>query len=159
MTEDFFPAKPLCVLSNEEGVSTLDSKIKNDILALEDRIIKIVFSEKSVKDFEFSKVSVRPFLSKGKTVWQLEQFKDAQVFHKNLDLEQLLLWLAQTGEKNFRQALLTAEGVNVHYTIFPDKIKRKEDANSLKAKTKEHDREKTYILKDGENIPALVEAC
>lgn len=45
--------------------------------------------------------------------------------------------------------MLTAEGVNVHYTIFPDKIKRKEDANSLKAKTKEHDREKTYILKEG----------
>ena len=65
----------------------MDSKIKNDILALEDRIIKIVFSEKSVKDFEFSKVSVRPFLSKGKRLWQLEQFKDAQVFHKNLDLE------------------------------------------------------------------------
>ena len=29
----------------------MDSKIKNDILALEDRIIKIVFSKKSVKDF------------------------------------------------------------------------------------------------------------
>ncbi len=79
----------------------MDSKIKNDILALEDRIIKIVFSKKSVKDFEFSKVSVRPFLSKGKRLWQLEQFKGAQVFHKNLDLEQLLLWLAQTGEKAF----------------------------------------------------------
>ena len=84
----------------------MSSVIEKDILALEDRIIKIVFSERKQKDFEFSKISVRPFLSKGKRMWQLEQFKGAQVFHKNLSLEQLLLWLEETGEKNFRQAAL-----------------------------------------------------
>ena len=90
-------------------------------------------------------------------MWQLEQFKGAQVFHKNLSLEQLLLWLEETGEKNFRQAALTAGGVNIHYTVFPDKIKRRESENSFAAEAKEHDREKAYILKEGENIPALVD--
>lgn len=135
----------------------MNSLIEKDLRSLESGIIKIVFSEKKQKDFEFSKVSVRPFLSKGKRMWQLEQFKGAQVFHRNLSFEQLLLWLAETGEKSFRQAALTAEGVNIHYTIFPDKIKRKESANSLFAKQKEHNREKTYLLKEGENIPALVD--
>ena len=135
----------------------MSSVIEKDILALEDRIIKIVFSERKQKDFEFSKISVRPFLSKGKRMWQLEQFRGAQVFHKNLSLEQLLLWLEETGEKNFRQAALTAGGVNIHYTVFPDKIKRRESENSFAAEAKEHDREKAYILKEGENIPALVD--
>ena len=47
--------------------------------------------------------------------------------------------------------------MNIHYTVFPDKIKRKESKNSFAAEAKEHDREKAYILKEGENIPALVD--
>ncbi len=133
------------------------SVIEKDILELKEKIIKIVFSEKKNKDFEFSKISVRPFVSKGETRWQLEQFKGAQVFHKNLSFEDFLFWLSDIGEKNFRQAALTAESVNIHYTIFPDKTKRKESKNSLSAAPKEHNREKTYILKEGENIPALVD--
>lgn len=133
------------------------SVIEKDILDLKEKTIKIVFSEKKNNDFEFSKISARPFLSKGKTKWQLEQFKGAQVFHKNLSFEDFLSWLSDTGEKNFRQAALTAEKKNIHYTIFPDKTKRKESKNSLSAAPKEHDREKTYILKEGENIPALVD--
>lgn len=133
------------------------SVIEKDILELKEKTIKIVFSEKKNNDFEFSKISARPFLSKGKTKWQLEQFKGAQVFHKNLSFEDFLSWLSDIGEKNFRQAALTAEKKNIHYTIFPDKTKRKESQNSLSAASKEHDREKTYILKEGENIPALVD--
>ena len=133
------------------------SVIEKDILEFKEKIIKIVFSEKKDKTFEFSKVSVRPFISKGETKWQLEQFKGAQVFHKNLSFEEFLSWLFETGEKNFRQAALTAESANIHYTIFPDKIKRKESKNTLSAAPKEHNREKTYLLKEGENIPALVD--
>ena len=133
------------------------SVIEKDILEFKEKIIKIVFSEKKDKTFEFSKVSVRPFISKGETKWQLEQFKGAQVFHKNLSFEEFLSWLFETGENNFRQAALTAESANIHYTIFPDKIKRKESKNTLSAAPKEHNREKTYLLKEGENIPALVD--
>lgn len=121
----------------------MDSVIEKDILELKEKIIKIVFSEKKNKDFEFSKISVRPFLSKGKTKWQLEQFKGAQVFHKNLSFEDFLFWLSNTGEKNFRQAALTAESVSIHYTIFSDKTRRKESKNALSSAPKEHNREKT----------------
>ncbi|MBR5438368.1 MAG: SAM-dependent methyltransferase [Clostridia bacterium] len=133
------------------------SVITEDILFLGDKIKKIALSERKDKEFEFSKITVRPFSSKKGTVWQLEQFKNNQVFHRNLSKDEFLLWLGETGEKAFRQISLTAEGVNVHYTVFPDKIKRKESSNTVKKTAQSHNKEKTYILKQGENIPALVD--
>ncbi len=157
LTLEIFRQSRFVSFSKRKQVIILSSVIEKDILSLEDSIIRIVFSEKKQSDVEFSKVSVRPFLSKGKRIWQLEQFKGNQVFHKNLNLEQLFSWIEQTGEKSFRQASLTAGGVNIHYTVFPDKIKRRESSNNLSAQAKTHDREKTYLLKEGENIPALVD--
>lgn len=135
----------------------MNSVITKDISALSDKIIKLVFSEKKNPDSEFSKVSVKPFSSKNGVKWQLEQFRDAQVFHKNLSFEQLLSWVEETGEKNFRQAVLTAQGTSIHYTIFPDKTKRRESANTLRTQKSGHNREKAYLLREGENIPALVD--
>lgn len=134
------------------------SIITDDIISLEEKIKKIALSEKKNKDFEFSKITVRPFKGKKGVVWQLEKFRDNKVFHENLSKEDFLLWLTETGEKNFRQISLTAEGVNIHYTVFPDRIKRKETSNSVKkVEAKSHNKEKSYILKQGENIPALVD--
>ena len=79
----------------------MNSVITKDISALSDKIIKLVFSEKKNPDSEFSKVSVKPFSSKNGVRWQLEQFRDAQVFHKNLSFEQFLSWVEETGEKTF----------------------------------------------------------
>ncbi len=135
----------------------MNSVITKDISALSDKIIKLVFSEKKKPDSEFSKVSVKPFSSKNGVKWQLEQFRDAQVFHKNLSFEQFLSWVEETGEKNFRQAVLTAQGTSIHYTIFPDKTKRRESANTLRTQKSGHNREKAYLLREGENIPALVD--
>ncbi len=134
------------------------SVITDDILSLGDKIKKIALSERQNKEYEFSKITVRPFKGKKGTVWQLEKFRDNKVFHENLSKDEFLLWLTETGEISFRQISLTAEGVNLHYTVFPDRIKRKETANSVKKVEQEsHNKEKSYILKQGENIPALVD--
>lgn len=134
------------------------SIIKDDILSSEEKIKKIALSERKNKDFEFSKITVRPFKSKKGTVWQLEKFRDNKVFHENLSRDDFLSWLSETGEKNFRQISLTAEGFNIHYTVFPDKIKKKESSNTVRnVEPKSHNKEKSYILKQGENIPALVD--
>lgn len=136
----------------------MNCPIHQDIEKLGDKIKKLAFSEKKNKDFEYTKVTVRPFLSKKGTVWQLEKFRNNQVFHENLSKDDFLLWLEKVGKENFRQLSLTAEGVNIHYTVFPDKVKRKETANSLsKSAPLSHNKEKSYILKQGENIPALVD--
>ncbi len=134
------------------------SIITDDILSLEDRIKKIALSERKNKEFEYTKITVRPFMSKKGRVWQLEKFRNNQVFHENLSKEEFLSWIDTVGKDSFRQISLTSEGVNVHYTVFPDKIKRKETANTVKQSAPQsHNKEKAYILKQGENIPALVD--
>ncbi len=134
------------------------SIITEDILSLEDKIKKIALSERKGKEFEYTKITVRPFVSKKGRVWQLEKFRNNQVFHENLNRDEFLGWIDTVGKDSFRQISLTSEGVNVHYTVFPDKIKRKETANNLKQSAPQsHNKEKSYILKQGENIPALVD--
>ncbi|MBQ1243229.1 MAG: SAM-dependent methyltransferase [Clostridia bacterium] len=131
--------------------------ICDDIKMLDGKVKKLSMSELKNKNYEFSKITARPFKSKKGVMWQLEKSKNNQVFHQNMSEEEFLLWLSSEGKETFRQICLTGEGVTVHYTVFPDKVKRKETGNALKVKTQSHNKEKSYILKQGENIPALVD--
>lgn len=131
--------------------------ICNDIKALGEKVKKLALSELKNKNYEYSKITARPFKSKKGLMWQLEKTKGSQVFHENMTEADFLLWLSTEGKETFRQVCLIAEGTTVHYTVFPDKVKRKETGNSLKVKAQSHNKEKAYILKQGENIPALVD--
>ena len=131
--------------------------ICDDIKALGEKVKKLALSELKNKNYEYSKITARPFKSKKGLMWQLEKTKDSQVFHENMTEADFLLWLSTEGKETYRQICLTAEGTTVHYTVFPDKVKRKETGNSLKVKAQSHNKEKAYILKQGENIPALVD--
>lgn len=131
--------------------------ICNDIKALSEKVKKLALSELKNKNYEYSKITARPFKSKKGLMWQLEKTKGSQVFHENMTEADFLLWISTEGKETFRQICLTAEGTTVHYTVFPDKVKRKETGNSLKVKAQSHNKEKAYILKQGENIPALVD--
>ena len=131
--------------------------ICDDIKALGEKVKKLALSELKNKNYEYSKITARPFNSKKGLMWQLEKTKGSQVFHENMTEADFLLWLSTEGKETFRQICLTAEGTTVHYTVFPDRVKRKETGNSLKVKAQSHNKEKAYILKQGENIPALVD--
>lgn len=132
--------------------------ICEDLKLLEGKVKKLSFSEKKKADGEFSKITARPVKGKKGIFWQLEKYKNNQVFHQNMSPEELLIWIENEVKDMFRQCCLTAEGTTVHYTIFPDKTKRKVTGNEVKkAQPQSHNKEKTYILKQGENIPALVD--
>ncbi|MBQ8503201.1 MAG: SAM-dependent methyltransferase [Clostridia bacterium] len=132
--------------------------ICEDIKELSEKVKKLSFSEKKNKDYEFSKITARPFKGKKGVFWQLEKHRNNQVFHLNLNEDEFFSWLTTEGRQNFRQCCLTAEGTTIHYTVFPDKTKRKVTGNEVKkAQSPGHNKEKSYILKQGENIPALVD--
>ncbi len=132
--------------------------ICDDIVTLEGKIKKIAFSERKKPDCEYTKITARPVKGKKGVFWQNERYKNNQVFHQNLSQEEFLLWLSQEAQNNYRQCCLTAEGTTIHYTLFPDKTKRKVTGNEIKkAQPQSHNKEKAYILKQGENIPALVD--
>ncbi len=131
--------------------------ICRDIEQLSGKIKKIVFSSKRDKASDISKVTLRPFQSKKGEMWQLEKIKGAQAFHENLASDELLKRIDGELRQSFSQCCLTAEGTTLHYTIFPDKTKRKLTGNEIKVEAKSHNKEKNYILRQGENIPALVD--
>ena len=132
--------------------------ICKDIENLPGKIKKIVFSSKRDKTSEISKVTLRPFMSKKGEMWQAEKIKGAQAFHQNLTANELTKLIDKELRHDFSQCCLTAEGTTIHYTIFPDKTKRKLTGNEIKVeKAKSHNKEKNYILRQGDNIPALVD--
>ena len=132
--------------------------INEDILALKGKIKKLAFSDLKDKNYEYTKVTARPFETKKGIRWQLEKHKNNQVFHENLSEDDLLSWCEYTGKSAFKQACLTAEGTTVQYTIFPDKTKRKVTGNDIKkVEVASHNKEKNYLLPQGQNIPALVD--
>lgn len=132
--------------------------INQDISALNGKIKKIVFSSLRDKGYEYSKVTLRPFTSKKGEMWQAEKIKGAQAFHENMTAEALYDFIESTLRHSFSQCCVTAEGTTVHYTIFSDKTKRKVTGNEIKnVEANAHNKEKKYILSQGENIPALVD--
>ena len=55
-------------------------------------IIKVVASNPICSDCEVFRIVIRPVCIKGKQVFQAECFVGVQVFHINLQSEQLLVW-------------------------------------------------------------------
>lgn len=135
----------------------MDFLITKDIKALSGKIKKLAFSELKNKSYEFSKITARPFQSKKGFMWQLERYKNNQVFHSNMSEQDFISWLEGEGKDTFRQVCLSAEGTTVHYTLFPDKTKRKVTGNEITVENLAHNKEKKYLLPQGENIPALVD--
>ncbi len=136
----------------------MDYIICRDTEALEGKIKKIVFSSPKDKGSDCSKITLRPFVSKKGTMWQAERIKGAQAFHENMTVGELYALIEGSLRHGFSQCCITAEGTTVHYTIFPDKTKRKITGNEIKSvEPHSHNKEKKYILPQGENIPALVD--
>ena len=119
---------------------------------------KAVFSQ-PVDKTESVKVSVRPVLLKGQLQYQLEQFRDNKAFHRNVSGDELLKILENELESRYRQALVVTREETIQYSMKRDgSYKRHATASiPLPGGIQSHNREKEYILKEGENIPALVD--
>lgn len=136
----------------------MNSSILNDINELNEKISKIVFSDKKEKDFEYNKIIAKPFLSKNIIKWQIEQHKSNQVFHKNMSLNEFFSWVEEVGSNKFKQVNLNSSEVNIHYIISANGIKRKAQENKVKKQVNlTHNKEKNYILAQGEKIDAFVD--
>lgn len=118
--------------------------------------LKIVISNPVCGDIK--KVSVRPAVIGGKEVWQFESFTKTQVFHENVETQALAETVIKKMD-SFRQLDAFCEEREFSLKITKKgKIltsSRKASGN-VKADTA-HNREKNYILKEGNIIPPLVD--
>ena len=104
-----------------------------------------------------SAFSLRSVSVKGKALWQLETRVAQQVFHENLEsteLESRLLSLLPP----YRQLCAVCSGQTVTFTQYGKKLRRSIQTNDLEgARSVSHNREKSYLLPEGEPVPALVD--
>lgn len=104
---------------------------------------------------EYKKLTVRPV--QGKTAYfQAEKYKNNQVFHTNF--EDFDAFFATEIEGKFKQISIFYEGKTVLLSRGGNgEYRMKETKNDLKAQAQSHDREKRYLLEEGEEVPALVD--
>ena len=119
---------------------------------------KAVFSQPIDKTAD-AKISVRPLLLRGERMYQAEIRRGAQAFHENLSGEALVRRCREDWDGRYRQALLVTEEQSAQYSLKPNgRYKKAAAAAALpRPAAAGHNREKGYILREGENIPALVD--
>lgn len=123
----------------------------------EDKLIKIVFSDR--KSGDFNKVIIKPIILKSTKNIQIESFKDNKAFHKNIDLNNLQELEDNLKEyiDNFKQILLQIEGSDISFIRKKENFSRKEKDSNLIKTSNEHNKKKQYILNEGDKIDFLIE--
>lgn len=119
---------------------------------------KAVFSQ-PIDKTDYGKVNIRPVLLRNELRYQLERFRDNKAYHQNLTADDLIKIVGNELEGRYRQALVVTDAETIQYSMKRDgSYKRHATASvPLPGKVQSHNREKEYILGEGENIPALVD--
>lgn len=121
-----------------------------------ENLIKLV-ATKERENSEFFKITLRPVTIKGKSFYQAEKFKGKQVFHENINEDAFESFIEEIIFRYYSQIVVHYEGRTTTYFIKNGKVKTVNSKNDLKKDVSSNNKEKNYILKEGEKIPALVD--
>ena len=135
------------------------AKITQELALAMPTLGKAVFSQPTEKG-QAQKVEIRPLLLKGERRYQAERFQDNKAFHQNFTEEGLCAWAAEKLEGRYRQVMLLTDTESRQYILKRDGSYKKTGGAAFvprPAGAQSHNREKDYILREGENIPALVD--
>lgn len=110
---------------------------------------------------EISKIKIRSVMVKDNLIFQATEFRDKQVFHSNYTKEELLDKLSEWLNSYMKQLLLRTQSRQITVLISKKgkasiKVKNYEGQRQM-APALEHNREKEYILKEGNTVPFLVD--
>lgn len=123
-----------------------------------ENFIQVILSNAKNPD-KVNKVKLRPVVLKGQLWIQETQYVGNKVLHKNLEIEEAKKRIFSFLENDFKQGLIQKE--TEECTILISKkgkatVKRKKKTTTAKADLS-HNRQKKYILNEGENIPFLID--
>jgi len=119
-----------------------------------------VFSNSCDKE-SILKAKVRPLIMREKLVFQVEEFRGKQAFHKNLEKEEAIRYMATLLDGTFRQMELTSRAGSLHVLVSKKgtvtvKARRQQPAKMTAAPVNlSHNRQKRYILEEGKPVPFL----
>ena len=70
---------------------------------VEGQVIKIVISNKKNKEEKYNKININLKENKTKQYYQVEKYTDKQVFHENIEIEDLNDYLLDYMENSYKQ--------------------------------------------------------
>lgn len=122
-------------------------------------IIKLVISNKKNKNVEYNKINATLKESNKNQYYQIEKYTDKQVFHENIDKDELKEKIMEYIKEDYKQLAAWSES-----TTFDLKISKKgkvflgkKKGDNAKLANKSHNKEKNYILKEGMIIQPLID--
>jgi SAM-dependent methyltransferase len=135
------------------------SRLTQDLAAGLDRLTKLVLSQPIDKTAD-PKITVRPVFLRGGRMYQLEHFRDNKAFQENLDGESLLRRFEDELDGRYRQALLVTETESAQYSLNAKGGYKRHGAAAAvprPAAAEGNNRQKQYLIPEGEAVPALVD--
>ena len=126
---------------------------------LNDELIKIVISNKINKENKYNKISIFLKENKKKEYYQIEKYTDKQVFHENIEKEELRDKILEFVYNNYKQLNGWSEKATFDMKISKKGkiLLSKSKTNNTKLSNKSHNKEKNYILKEGTIIKPLID--
>ena len=135
-------------------MSRLFTDLKDSLSGLS----KLVLSQPINNELD-KKLSIRPLRLKDRLCFQIERFRDNKAFHQNVSDEELLKIFENELDGRYRQVLMVNDVESAQYCLKTNGNYKKtsQPVVSKPGEVQSHNREKEYILREGENIPALVD--
>ncbi len=123
-----------------------------------DTAVKIVFASRRKKSTEYRKVTLRPILIKGEYMYQAEYHFDKKVTHKNIPYYEGIDFAVQLVLEDFKQINILTESEDIQILASkPGSPRITRNPSQRKSAGLEHDRQKRYIIPDGEPCDYLIE--
>ena len=117
-------------------------------------IIKITLSDTTT--YEYKKVIIHPVCIKNQVLWQIEKHTADKVYHSNVTANAVQEFLSDFGGQ-FRQITFYYPDKTIIFAKRGYTYHAKTTEVALAARTQVHNREKHYILAEGDQIPAFVD--
>lgn len=134
------------------------SRLTRDLDAALEGLTRLVLSQPIDKTAP-SKVTIRPVHLRSGRRYQIERFRDNKAFQENLDRETLLRRFEDELDGRYRQALLVTEEESAQYSLKVNGSYKRHGGAAVPrpAAAEGNDRQKRYLIPEGEEIPALVD--
>ncbi|MBE6049304.1 MAG: SAM-dependent methyltransferase [Clostridium sp.] len=124
-----------------------------------DKLIKVVISNKLNSSVQYNKVTFILKEKNNKEFYQIEKYTDKQVFHENIEINNIGEKLEEIISGNYKQMQAWSES-----STYDLKISKKgkmhlskKGGDNKKLINKSHNKEKNYILKEGMIIEPLID--
>ena len=121
-------------------------------------IIKGTFSIPKDKQQDIKKGKIQKILIKEKELFQISLFTEKQVFHENIALDKIEEYLSRMLETKFNALELFTDDFVYGYKISSKgKILTNKRANKTEMISLTHNKQKNYLLSEGQIIPPLID--